>query len=405
VGQGEDGAFAPAAYQQRLVLLGQGTAGAADRMGGFAQQPADVGIAFALFSRLAFARRFVIARTHPRPSGEFLGLAEGLHVVADFYQQQGGAQRVESRQGLQGAQEPALRCQSGQQPLAKTGDTPVEILHMIDQLREHKPVRLAEVSIHGIAQFLLGGAQPRAGVAQDLLRGLARRQGLDHGPGGLAVQVADDHTQADTAVGQDLVDAVFLPGQDAGELLQLARNQPQLAEVGRRNEAAREQSGAGQDRQPLGIGDVRLAPRNPLDMPGVHHQGADARLLQCRIRTLPIDPRALHHHHVRLEAGHPRGHCPAITLETAKLPHLGRHRPVGSFRQHAHGDLGLVNIQPDGATVDRCKVHNSPLGATVDTGDDECQHRMSSGARRLGLFTVRSTTSQSGVRRSAGWSR
>ncbi len=47
------------------------------------------------------------------------------------------------------------------------------------------------------------------------------------------------------------------------------------AQVGRRDDAT-----AGQDGQPLGHADIRLAPGDLFDIPGIHHPGTQPRLVQ-----------------------------------------------------------------------------------------------------------------------------
>ena len=99
---------------------------------------------------------------------------------------------------------------------------------------------------------------------------------FDHGARRLAVEIADDDAQTNTAVGQYLVQSVFLRGQLADRFLPLATDQAPLTEFGRRYERAAQQSRACQRRQLMGITYIRLAAGNILDVPGIHHLGANA---------------------------------------------------------------------------------------------------------------------------------
>jgi hypothetical protein len=137
-----------------------------------------------------------------------------------------------------------------------------------------------------------------------------------------------------------------------------------MADLGRRNERGPHQARPRQDGQPLGIGDVCLAPGYVLDVTGIDHPCRNTHLLQGRIRALPVDPRAFHDHDVRGETADPLCQCPAIALETTKLPVLHRHTAIGLLDQGTGRDLVLVHIQTDDLPVNRGDVHADLLGLT-----------------------------------------
>lgn len=217
--------------------------------------------------------------------------------------------------------------------------------------------------LQGFEQILAAGTQT-PGTLEDGVDGFIAQQGLDHGSCGLPMQVGEQHIQTDPGIGQHLVQPVLLRGQHPAELLALSCDQAQMADLGRRNERGPHQARPRQRGQPLGIGDVRLAPGHVLDVTGIDHPRRNAHVLQCRIGTLPVNPRALHDHDVRGQPVDPRCQCPAIPLEATKLPLLHRHTAIGLLDQGAGRDLVLVHIQTDDPPVNRGDVHADLLRLT-----------------------------------------
>src|SRR5437588_11211863 len=133
------------------------------------------------------------------------------------------------------------------------------------------------------------------------------------------MQVADDHTQAYTAIDEDLVEPVLFTDELADQSLPLPCNQAQATQLCWRNERATQQAGTCQGSQPVGIADVGLASWYVLDVTGVDDERTDVDCFQRRVRALPIDARAFHDHLIRLEGRGPRGQLAPVALETAKL--------------------------------------------------------------------------------------
>jgi hypothetical protein len=125
---------------------------------------------------------------------------------------------------------------------------------------------------------------------------LALDQTLDHRRGGHAVEVADHAAEFDAGVVEHLVQPVELGAVHVGELAPIARDQAQLGQVLRRNEAGAHQAEAGQHGQPLRIAHVGLAPGHMLDEMRVDDPGRDAGVLQVRVHALPVDAGAFHDH-------------------------------------------------------------------------------------------------------------
>ncbi len=179
----------------------------------------------------------------------------------------------------------------------------------------------------------------------------------DHGAGRVAVQIGDHDAQTNPAIGQHLVQAVLLGGELPDQLLPLAGHQAQLAQSGRRDERSPQEPRAGQCREPLGIPDIGLATGDILHMPGVHHLSANARRLQRRIRALPVNARALHHHAIRRQSRRPRGQGPPVPLEPPELPLLDARRAIGLLDQRTGRDLCLMHVEPDDALVQCHQFH------------------------------------------------
>ena len=158
---------------------------------------------------------------------------------------------------------------------------------------EHEQVARAELAVQRGGQILAFELQASARHAEQLLDVLLFDQALDHRAGAHAVDVADHRAKLDAAVVQDLVQPIDLAGAHRTELAPIARDQAQLAQVLRRDEAAAHEAEARQHGQPLGVGHVGLAPGHVLDEVRVDDPGPDAGALQVREHALPVDAGAL----------------------------------------------------------------------------------------------------------------
>ena len=116
---------------------------------------------------------------------------------------------------------------------------------------------------------------------------------------------------------------VFRPVRTACPSVQ-ARQAPQLLQPRRRHEARADQPVARQHRQPLAVGDIRLAPRYALDVSGIGNPDLHARRGQRSLHRLPEHPRTLHHHPLQVQTGQPASQpadaVPRHTCGTAASP-------------------------------------------------------------------------------------
>ena len=208
------------------------------------------------------------------------------------------------------------------------------------------------------------------------------------------------------------------------ELAPVARDQAQLAQVLRRDEAARTRpkraSTASHSLSAMSV----LRPGTCLIDVRVDHPGGDAGALQVGVHALPVDAGALHDHQFDAQFDQPGRQRAAVAPETAELPRLALHRAVGLLDQHRHHMQHAVHVDTGHAPVQgsQSKVfHDDAPEVKVPDGTqgDHRSGRMQSAATggwktpRIvvdsGLFTVRAAkrsthmgraAQQSGVRAS-----
>jgi hypothetical protein len=152
---------------------------------------------------------------------------------------------------------------------------------------------------------------------------------------------------------------VAQPGDLADPLLShfraVAEHVPGRLDLRRRDEAAGQQPALQQVHQPLGVGEIRLAARHVLDMPGVAHQHLlEVPVLeQGVVDRHGIDPGRLHRHMRNAQPGQPAGRLREHPVKRLERP-LDRApavRPVPGqpdrHRDHvlAHVDRGAPLIQ------------------------------------------------------------
>ncbi len=231
---------------------------------------------------------------------------------------------------MQQCQGIAFGLKFGQQAGIEACDAGFDFLDMPHQFVEDEVVAGGEVALQGVEDFLPAGFEPAAGQFEHLVGRLPGDDGLDHGARRLTMQIADDNTQTNPAVGQHLMQPVLLRGQLADQFLPLACDQAQFPQLGRRHKRAAQQTRPRQGRQPVGITYIRLAAGHVLDVPRIHHLRTDAHRFQRRVWTLPVNAGAFHHHFVRPQSGYPGRQFPTIPFETAKLPLLDARSAIGS---------------------------------------------------------------------------
>ena len=115
------------------------------------------------------------------PGGQTIGAAEGIHVGADHDQQHGGADEIDTGQGLQQRQGVALLLQGIQQPVIEAGDGRLELLDMAHRFVQHEAVTGGQLPVQGIEEFRATGLESATGKAQHLTGRLTGDDGLDHG--------------------------------------------------------------------------------------------------------------------------------------------------------------------------------------------------------------------------------
>lgn len=169
-------------------------------MGELAEQAPDIEIAFAYPSGLALARRLIVAGTDADPEGEPIGAAAGIHVGADLNQQHGGADEIDTGQGLQQRQGVALLLQCFQKPGIEAGNARLDLLDMAHQFVKHEAVAGGQFPVQGIEDFRAAGLESATGKPEHLLRVLSGDDGLDHGARRLPMQVTDHDTETNPAV-------------------------------------------------------------------------------------------------------------------------------------------------------------------------------------------------------------
>jgi len=108
----------------------------------------------------------------------------------------------------------------------------------------------------------------------------------------------------------------------------------------------------------LRVTDIRLAPGNILDVPGVDHLRTDAHGFQCGVRALPVNARAFHHHFIGAKRCRPLGQRTPIPFECTELPLFDKRRAVCLFDDRAGRNLRLMHIESDHTLVKRYQFHN-----------------------------------------------
>lgn len=167
------------------------------------------------------------------------------------------------------------------------------------------------------------------------------------------MSVGDQAIRSNTGIAQDLVLTILFRSQHAAQILPLASEpSPVGSSTSGMNAPRNRPARAGQDRRPLGIGDIGFAPRHRFDMTGIELPGQHAGTRQRGKRTLPVHAGARHDHAVRSKGAGPFGQGPRITLEGTERTVSYRRAASGIPGEGAGADLGLKGIQTDDQGID-----------------------------------------------------
>ena len=139
---------------------------------------------------------------------------------------------------------------------------------------------------------------PDRQVRQHLAAPLSVDQRLDHRPSQLRRDRRGNRVDLDPGVLQHVPEPGDLADPLLGDLRPVADHVPHRLDLSRGDEAARQQPALQQLRQPLRIGQVGLAPRHVLHVPGVadQHPLEIAVLQQRMVDGHRVDPGRLHRH-------------------------------------------------------------------------------------------------------------
>ena len=217
--------------------------------------------------------------------------------------------------------------------------------------QEEVPVRI-QVRGQGVTEDSQMAADVVRERSEQVRLGSARQQTVEQAQAIDAEQVREDPADADPRRIEDLVDAVAHPRPFAHHLAAQARDLAQGPERSRGNQAGATETELADARQPQTVGDIGLAAPDLLDVLRMDQQRAQARLLQCRIHRLPVDPGPFHQRGADLMVSQPRHQILQSARQGAER--LGEHLRFGAGTRPAHGrgDLHLVHIQPGGASMD-----------------------------------------------------
>ncbi len=176
------------------------------------------------------------------------------------------------------------------------------------------------------------------------------------------------------ASSRHLVEPVGLARPVLDEGLAVAGEVAELPDRGRRHEAPPQEPALQQLRDPGGIRQVGLPPREVPDVGSVHQEEGVAVLEQV-VDGPPVDPGALHRHVADLVRGEPvperqelgsRG--PESLQDLRPLPPLPR-------EPHAGGDGGLMHIQPGTARDQHIHGASSFTGRPGELRDRDSARR------------------------------
>jgi hypothetical protein len=281
------------------------------RPGALDQDGLQVLVALAPPAGAAFPGGFVITRAQPGPGRQVRGIGEVLpDVGAGLGDDRGGGQQADP--GGRGQQLPGgakgghHRLDLGVQP----GGHRLQVIDVIQVQAAHQGVMVPEPALQGHRQVRdLGPHLALGQLGQDRAAALPVDQRLDHRPPGLRRDRGGDGIDLDPGVLQHVAQPGDLADPLPGHLGPVPDHVPGRLDLGRGDEAAGQQPALQQVRQPLRIGEIRLAARHVLHVPGVAHQHLlkIPVLQQGVIDRHRIDPGRLHRHVRHAQPGQPAG--------------------------------------------------------------------------------------------------
>ncbi len=224
---------------QALELGSQSALGHPGGVGTFAQDVANGVVAVASAARFALAGTLVVAWAQCSPAGQALRRAEAGHVVTDLDEDQGSGDLVDAWDGLQQAVSPGVGLHGAHQVGVDVAQLPLQRLGALAEVAQHEEVVLTQVAVQAGGKIFGLALQGAARMAEQHRRGLTLDQAAHHGAGRNAMDV----------------------GHHGAELVPVACDQAQFAQVLGRDEAAAYQTEAGQDGQSLGVEHVGPATR------------------------------------------------------------------------------------------------------------------------------------------------
>ena len=222
---------------------------------------------------------------------------------------------------------------------------------MVIEAALQRPLQVGDLGAHlSLGQF---GEHLRAALSVD--------ERLHHRACRLGRQFGGHRVDLDPGVLQHVAQPLQLAGARLGQLGAVTDHVPGCLDVGGRNETAAQQPALQQTRQPLGIGEVRLATRHVLDMPGVaHHDLLEIAVLDQRvIHRHRVDPGRFHRHVRHALRGQPPRGVPQHPVERLEGA-LDRRPPARCVtrRPNRHRDRVLADIDRRAPLIEN--LHNNP---------------------------------------------
>src|SRR5882762_1920379 len=349
---GGDGGFLPALFAEASVepaeLGADVGAGAPAGPGALDENRAEFVAALTGPTGAVLAGGFVVPRTQPGPRRQVRRCGEAGHLDADLGDDDlGGAltdprDRLEQRRLLD--EREAGLVDAGVQP----GDHVGEVVDVLQMQGAHQRVLIREAP------------RARPGQIGDLAARQVREHGgvtftvdqsFDHGPRRDRGQLRGHRVDLDSAVFEDLAQALQLAGARLDELLAVAGQLPDHRDLAGRDETPAQQPTLGQLRQPRRVKGIAFATRDILDMSGVdqQHLQRPLGLAQGMKDRSPIHPGRFHAH-VRDTLGDQPSH------------HLDQRRVVGV-------ELADLLVTLAGALAGGAYRHRDNLFPDVDRGD------------------------------------
>jgi hypothetical protein len=197
------------------------------------------------------------------------------------------------------------------------------------------------------------GSQPALGqLGQHLGIALAGDEGLDHGPPRGGQDFGGHRGQLDPGVLEQLLQPLQLRAAHVDLGLAVAGQLPQLTDLGRGHKAGPHHAVSSHIGQPLGIREVGLAARHPLDRTSVAQPHVET-VFQGVVRCLPVHAGRLHDHQLYLPSGQPAAQPLKAPGGRREALFLEDHPAFGTRPSHTSGDTVTVHVQTGHPLVDQ----------------------------------------------------